>query len=206
MGITISWGKHLLEVCLSYFFQNSEYWNPVGHTEMNCNDLYSCRVTSYFIQGPYGSLLSGGMNGTTCFTPGEGDRTNAVGIGKGLCWRWLVLMNGWMKNSQTPTVINKSHSLCQPSPQGWCSSEHCAFCECRCLVLPFTSSDPLGDSPSWSTAIVLQNARAHSEDALSGNWGLTHCWRIVFYLSRSYETKSDWYGEHFAILQCFLSL
>lgn len=138
--------------------------------------------------------------------PGEGDGTSAAGIGKGHCLRWLFLMNGWTKNNQTPTVRNKSHSLCQPSPQGWCSLGHCAFCECRCLVFAIHQQWPLGDSPSWSTAIVLQNARARSEDALSGNWGLIHYWRIVFYLSRAYERKSDWYGEHFAILQCFLSL
>lgn len=78
--------------------------------------------------------------------PGEGAGTSAVRIGKGHCRRWLFLMNGWMKNNQTPTVKNKSHSLCQPSPQGWCFSEHCAFCECRCLVLLFTSNDP------WETA------------------------------------------------------
>lgn len=139
-------GKQLLEVCLSYFFQNSEYWNPVRHSQMNCNDLYSCRVTSYFIQGPYGSLLSGEINGTTCFTPRRGGRDQCCWNWQRHCRRWLFLMNGWMKNNQTPTVENKSHGLCQPSPQGWCFSEPCAFCECRCLVLPFTSNDP------WETA------------------------------------------------------
>lgn len=82
---------------------------------MNCNDLYACGVASYFTRGPYESLLSGEMNGTTCFTPVRGGREQC-------CWKWgrvlpeLAPSDQWPKKP-TPTMRNKSHSLRQPSPQ-----------------------------------------------------------------------------------------
>lgn len=66
---------------------------------MNCSDLYSCRVTSYFIQGPYGSLLSGEMNGTTRFTPRRGGWDQC-------CWNWqgalpeMALSDEWLNEEQ----------------------------------------------------------------------------------------------------------
>lgn len=199
-------GKHFLEVCLSYFSQNSEYWNPVKHTEMNCNDLYSCRVTSYFVQGPYGSLLSAEINGTTCFTPGRGGRDQCS-------WNWqralpeMALSVEWLIEKQP----NPNSEKQKPQPVS-ALSPGVVLLRPLCLLwmqmfgLAIHQQWSLGHSPSWSTAIVLQNARALSEESWSGNQGLTHCWRIVFYVSRAYERKSDWYGGHFAILQCFLSL
>lgn len=129
------------------------------------------------------------------------------------CWNWqralleMARSDEWLNEKQPNPNSDKQ----KPQPVSTLSPG-VVLLRALCLLwmqmfgLAIHQQWPLGDSPSWSTAIVLQNARAHSEDALSGNWGLTHCWRIVFYLSRSYERKSDWYGEHFAILQCFLSL
>lgn len=112
-------GKHFLEVCLSYFSQNSEYWNPVKHTEMNCNDLYSCRVTSYFVQGPYGSLLSAEINGTTCFTPGRGGRGPVqLELAKGAAWDGSFCWMAERKTTQSQQWKTKATACVSPLPRG----------------------------------------------------------------------------------------
>lgn len=134
----------------------------------------------------------------------EGEGSSAVGNGEGYCLSWLFLMNG--QKNPTPTMRHKSHSLRQPLPKWCCSSERCCLLRRQIFGLATHQRLPPGDYPSRSTAIVLQNARVPSEDASSGSRGLVYYRRIAFCWSRAQGRKSNWFWEHFEVLQCFLSL